>query len=48
VWDEKEESIMIDEIVQGNGWPRDMTMELRSWVHEFVISNSSDLAEWRE
>jgi hypothetical protein len=48
VWDEKEESIMNNEIVQGNGWPRDMTTDLRSWAHDFVISNSSDLAEWRE
>jgi hypothetical protein len=48
VWDEKEENIMNDEIVQGSGWARDMSTELRAWAHDFVISNSSDLAEWRQ
>jgi hypothetical protein len=28
VWDEKEENSMKDEIVQGSGWPRDMSAEL--------------------
>jgi hypothetical protein len=28
VWDKKEENSMKDEIVQGSGWPRDMSAEL--------------------
>jgi hypothetical protein len=48
VWDDKEENTMNDEIVQGNGWPRDLSSELRAWAHDFVINNSSDLQEWRE
>jgi hypothetical protein len=47
-WDEKEENIINDEIVQCNGWPRDMTPQLRSWAHDFVLNNSSGLEEWRE
>jgi hypothetical protein len=43
VWDDKEENTMNDEIVQGNGWPRDLSSELRAWAHDFVINNSSDL-----
>jgi hypothetical protein len=30
VWDDKEENIIIDEIVQGNGWLRRMSQNMRA------------------
>jgi hypothetical protein len=44
VWVDKEENIMNDEIVQGNGWACPMSSQFREWVHDFVIHNSTDLA----
>jgi hypothetical protein len=32
VWDDKEEQVMNDEVVQGSGWPRPMSEELRVWA----------------
>jgi hypothetical protein len=40
VWDDKEEQIMNDEMVQGSDWPRPMFEEFRLWAHSFVINNS--------
>jgi hypothetical protein len=48
VWDDKEDSKMNDEILQGNGWTRPLSAKLRAWAHNFVIHNSKDLVEWRE
>jgi hypothetical protein len=45
VWDDKEDSRMNDEILQGNGWAQPMSPELRTWAHNFVIHNSKDLVE---
>jgi hypothetical protein len=45
VWVDKEENIMNDEIVQGNGWACPMSSQFREWVHDFVIHNSTDLAD---
>jgi hypothetical protein len=36
VWDDKEEQIMNDEVVQGSGWPRPMSEEFRDWVQGTV------------
>jgi hypothetical protein len=47
VWDDKEEQIMNDQVVQGSGWRRPMSEELRDWVYNFVINNSEVLNEWR-
>jgi hypothetical protein len=47
VWDDKEENNMIDEIVQGNGWPRRMSQNMRAWAHNFIINNSTNMAPWR-
>jgi hypothetical protein len=47
VWEDKEENTMIDEIIQGNGWPRRMSQNMRAWAHNFVINNSVDMAPWR-
>jgi hypothetical protein len=47
VWDDKEDNRMNDEIVQGNGWPRPLSPELRAWAHNFVIHNLVDLLDWR-
>ena len=48
VWDEMEEPRMYDEVLQGGGWNRPMTTTFREWIHEFVMDNSVDMAEWRE
>jgi hypothetical protein len=48
VWDDKEEQIMNDEVMQGSGWPRPMSDEFRLWAHNFVINNSALLRDWRE
>jgi hypothetical protein len=47
VWDDKEENNMIDEIVQGNGWPMRMSQNMRAWAYNFVINNSIDMVPWR-
>jgi hypothetical protein len=46
VWGDKEENTMNDEIVQGSGWSRRMSEDLRVWAHNFIINNSSDLSNW--
>jgi len=46
VWDDKEEQRMNDKVVQGNGYKRRMSEEFQQWMHQFVLSNSVDLA-WR-
>jgi len=47
VWDDKEEQQMNDEVVEGSGWKRLMSEQFQKWVHDFVLSNSVDLEDWR-
>lgn len=47
VWDNKEEQIMNDEVVQGSGWLHRMLKEFKAWEHNFVINNSKVFQEWR-
>jgi hypothetical protein len=44
VWDDKDENIMINEIVQGNGWSKRVSQNMRARAHNFVINNSVDMA----
>jgi hypothetical protein len=48
VWDDKKEQFMNDEMVQGSGWARPLSDELRAWLHDFVINNSVVLKDWRQ
>jgi len=48
VWDDKKEQIMNDEVVQGSSWAREISLQLLEWTHNFVLSNSTDLEEWRQ
>jgi hypothetical protein len=45
IWDDKEDSRMNDEVLQGGGWARPLSQNVRLWAHNFVINNSSDLSE---
>jgi hypothetical protein len=47
VLDDKEEQFMHDEVVQGSGWARPMSNDFRARVHDFVITNSEVLKDWR-
>jgi hypothetical protein len=43
VWDDKEDPIINDEIVEGKGRRQTMTAKLRHWIHEFVLNNAEPL-----
>lgn len=43
VWDDKEEPTMIDEILEGKGKPKNLSEELRSAMHSFVLDNSAHI-----
>jgi hypothetical protein len=47
VWDDKEDPIMNDEIVQGGGLQRTLGEDERVWTHEFVVNNSAQLESWK-
>jgi hypothetical protein len=47
VWDDKEDPIMNDEIVQGGGLQRTLGEDERVWAHEFVVNNSAHLESWK-
>ena len=48
VWDDKEEPSMNDEVLQGKGRRRMLSLELQQWIHEFVINNAVILENYRE
>jgi hypothetical protein len=48
VWDDKEDPVMNDEVIEGKGRPRSLTSELWQWVHEFVLTNAEPLQSYRE
>ena len=39
VWDDKEDPIMNDKILEGVGRPMIPTLKIRDWIHEFVVNN---------
>lgn len=47
VWDDKEEQIMNDKVIQRSGWWQLMLVELRDWVYNFIINNFEVLNKWR-
>jgi hypothetical protein len=48
VWDDKEETAMNSEVIEGNGRHRLLPDELRLWIHEFVLNNAEPLQVYRE
>jgi hypothetical protein len=48
VWNDKVENTMNDEIVEGNGWARRLMEEFKTWVHNFVIHNSTNFSKWHQ
>jgi hypothetical protein len=48
VWDSKEDPSMTDEIVEGKGRPRKLSLELRQWMHDFVLDNAAELEVYRQ
>jgi hypothetical protein len=46
VWDEKEEPIMHDEIIEGNGHPHKLSANLLGWAHTFVLHNGVATKPW--
>ena len=47
VWDDKEDPTMTEEILQGKGKPRVLSVELRKWLHAFVCDNVDILEPYR-
>ncbi len=38
-WDDKEDPTMHDEILEGNGHPCRLNVDLKAWAHTFVLHN---------
>jgi hypothetical protein len=47
VWDDKEEPIMVDEILEGKGKKKVLSEELWSAVHEFILDNALHIEPYR-
>jgi len=47
-WDSKEDPTMTDEIVEGKGKPRNLSKQLRKWIHDFVLDNAVQLDPYRQ
>jgi hypothetical protein len=47
VWDSEEDPTLVDEILEDKGWPRQMSMQLKSWIHSLVCDNARQLEEYR-
>jgi hypothetical protein len=47
VWDDKKKPTMIDEVLEGGGWPQFMITDLRDMAHSFVLQNVELMATWR-
>lgn len=48
VWDDQEEPVMVDEILEGKGKPRELSEDLRNAMHEFVLDNAVHLEPYRQ
>jgi hypothetical protein len=46
VWDEKEDQCMVDEVVEGNGHPQKLSVNLWNMAHFFVLQNVELMAPW--
>ncbi len=46
VWDDKEEAIMHDEILEVNGCPQRLIVNLLGWAHTFVLHNATTTKPW--
>ena len=48
VWDDIEDPKMNDEVLEGRGRLRKLPLQLRDWVHVFVLNNAAPLEAYRE
>ena len=48
IWDDKEDPIMNDKILEGIGRPKILIPKIRNWIHEFVVNNVAPLESWKE
>ena len=48
IWDDKEDPTMNNEVIEGKGRVRRLTLELREWIHEFVLSNAEVLQPYQK
>jgi hypothetical protein len=48
VWDDKENPTMHDEILEGDGHPCRLNVDLKAWAHTFVLHNVIALGPWCE
>jgi hypothetical protein len=48
VWDDKEEPIIHDEILEGNGHSSRLSADFKSWAHTFVLHNATTTQLWRK
>lgn len=48
VWDDKEDPMMNDEIIEGNGQTRILSADIRHWIHKFILNNAKSLQSYRE
>jgi len=48
VWDDKEEPVMLDEILEGKGKVKVLSEDLRIAMHNFVLDNATHIEPYRE
>ena len=48
VWDDKEESAMVDEILEGKRKMKLLSEDLRIAMHKFVLDNAAHIASYRQ
>jgi hypothetical protein len=46
VWDDKEDTTMIDEVLEGNGHAQKLNANLHDMAHSFVLQNIELMASW--
>ncbi len=46
VWDEEEDQCMFDEMVERNGCPIKLSVNLRNMAHSFVLQNVELMVPW--
>jgi hypothetical protein len=47
VWDDKEKPTMHNEVLERNGCPHKLSVDLRAWAHTFVLHNAIATKPWK-
>jgi hypothetical protein len=46
VWDGKEDMFMVDKVVEENGHPWKLSVDLRNMAHSFILQNVELMGPW--